>query len=224
MIKIFYDGLNIEKWESMVSGFTTNCTIFSTNTERNYKKLYESVCTIVKDRPFSLQIWKDDGIEQIKEIHSINPSIYVKIPVVNSKGEYNETLIRYAVEHSIPINVTCIYTFDHITRLRKTLNDSTAPEIISVFAGPISDTGIPPDDIVRYAIEAFADRPNAHILWAGCREVYTIQRAQLLGCHIITVPDSVMEKLTVKKDLDQLSIERVQLFQKHAIQGNLCIL
>jgi transaldolase len=222
MIEIFYDGLQVEKWESDVSGFTTNTSVFASSVHRNYTTFYNSVSHIVKSKPMSLQIW-EDSIEQINAIHRIDPRIFVKIPIVNTAGDYNNTLILHAVHNNIPINITCIYTIEQITHLRKLLEHSSAPEIISVFGGPISDTGIAPDSIVRHAVDSFANRPHSRILWAGCREVYTIKRAEELGCHIITVPDVIMEKLKIKNTLSELSKLRVETFQNDARKSGLLI-
>lgn len=223
MIDIFYDGLQIEKWEGSVRGFTTNTTLFSTSAERNYTTFYHRIQPLLKGRPFSLQIWQDDGREQIDAIHRIDPTIFVKIPIVNSRGQYNDELISHAVKRGIPINVTCLYTAEQITHVRALLEGSSAPEIISVFGGPISDTGMSPDAIVQHAVQLFSGRSQSRILWAGCREVYTIHRAEALGCHIITVPDVILEKLSTTKSLDEMSLDRARIFRTHALDAMLTI-
>jgi len=228
MIEIFYDGLNIEKWSAhpAVKGFTTNCTLLSTHTDRVYTSVFASAKPFLNGRPFSLQIWEDDvelALQQIKDIHAIDASIYVKIPIVNTRGEYNDALLAYAVENKIPINVTSLYTNEQVARARELLSASVAPEIISVFAGPVSDSQVDPTSFVRYAVEAFEGRSHSRILWAGAREPYTIQRAEAAGCHIITVPDAVMEKLDLTKDSRELAIQRVNTFRTHALKGGLRI-
>lgn len=228
MIDIFYDGTNFEKWGAhpAVKGFTTNCTLLSTHTDRVYTSVYASAKPFLAGRPFSLQIWEDDteaALQQIKDIHAIDASIYVKIPVVNTRGEYNDALFRYVVTNGIPVNVTSLYTQEQVTHVRALLETSSAPEIISIFAGPVSDSQVDPIPFVQHTVKAFAGRAHSRILWAGAREPYTIQRAEAAGCHIITVPDAVMEKLDITKDANSLAIQRVATFRNHALKGGLRI-
>jgi transaldolase len=228
MIEIFYDGTNIERWGAhpAVKGFTTNCTLLSTHADRVYTSVYASAKPFLAGRPFSLQIWEDDteaALQQIKDIHAIDASIYVKIPIVNTRGEYNDELFRYVVKNAIPVNVTSLYTLEQVTHVRALLETSTAPEIISIFAGPLSDLQLDPTPFVEHTVRAFAGRSHSRILWAGAREPYTIQRAEASGCHIITVPDAVMEKLDLPKDATAMSIQRVTTFRNHALKGVLRI-
>jgi transaldolase len=224
-ITIFYDGINIQKYsnDERIKGFTTNCSIFGKSGLKTYKEFYEHNKEYIRNKPLSLQIWKDDPIEiikQINDIHAINNTIYVKIPIVNTEGEYNEIAIRYAVTNNIPVNITAIHTLGQIDKTKELLKDSVAPEIISVFAGPISDLLIMPDKYILHALNSFKEKPNAQILWAGCREVYTIKRAEMLGCHIITIPDAIMERFfLLEKSLEDLTIERVKTFKTDADKG-----
>jgi transaldolase len=216
---IYYDGVHIERYPQ-ADGITTNCSLMAGKT---YRTFYESNREAIAGRPISFQTWEDDCDRlrsQIEEIHAIDPKIFVKVPIVNSLGSWNEDGIRFCVERSIPINVTAIYTTEQLDKARDYLTGMSAPIIISVFAGPISDTGVDPTPTLRYAKSLFAGMP-ASLLWAGCREVYTIVRAEQAGCDIITVPDSVYEKLADKtKTLDQLSVERVQKFRRDAVNGS----
>jgi transaldolase len=228
-ISIFYDGLDIEKYSKceIIRGFTTNCSIFSKSEFKTYKEFYQHNKKYINNMPISLQIWEDEVneiIKQINDIHSLNPSIYVKIPIVNTLGKYNSEAIRYAVNKNIPLNVTAIHTLEHISKAKEYLTGSVAPEIISIFAGPISDLLINPDTFILYAVEEFKGKLNSKILWAGCRELYTIKRAELLGCHIITIPDSMMERLPLlKKSLNELTLDRVNVFKNDASKGGYTI-
>ena len=229
-IRVFYDGINIEKYgnNAVIQGFTTNCSIFGKSECNTYKEFYEKNKESIAGRCISLQIWKDEPyevIEQIQGIHQINSKIYVKVPIINSRGEYNEKPITYAVMNNIPLNITAIHTLEHIEKAKEFLHGSSAPEIISVFASPISDTLVAPDLYVRYAIEKFKEKKNAEILWAGCRELYTIKRAAELGCHIITIPDAMMDRLhLLGKDLTELAIDRLHVFKNDAEKGGYSVM
>jgi transaldolase len=226
-IEIYYDGMQIEKYPttSGITGFTTNCCIFASSNEKSYKSFYDKISSFLNDRPISFQIWENDpnlAVDQVKIIHSINPTIFIKVPIVNTSGMYNSVVIDYIVKNSIPINITAIYTIDQLDKCKDLLLNVSSPIIISVFAGPISDIGIDPEEHIIYAKNIFNGRNNIKILWAGCREIYTIYRAQKMGCDIITVPDGVIEKLNcLTKTLPILSVDRVNKFYSDAV--NSCI-
>lgn len=231
-MKIFYDGLNIEKYASNteISGFTTNCTFFSTNDVKNYRDFYEKNKHYLKGRCISFQVWLDDdeGIQQINEIYELTkdaPEIYVKIPIIDSNGSYNGHLIRYAIYKNMRINITAVYTTKQIILVYDLLEKYNQPCIVSIFAGPISDTGKDPNPSVSLLKILFEDNPYIEILWAGCRELYTIARAEKSGCNIITVPGDIIDKMNLlDKDLDLLAFDRVNKFKNDAINGNISIL
>jgi len=229
-MELFYDGMNIQTYANnpSITGFTTNCTLFSTSPIKNYKSFYQVNSDAIGTKSLSFQIWEEDidsAIQQAKDIYSIDPSIYIKIPIINTKGDYNTQLIQYAVKHSMCVNITAIYTMEQIDMTYELLKESLSPHIISVFAGPISDTGIDPSPFVLHAVDLFKHKSNSKILWAGCREIYTVTRARQLGCHIITIPDGVIEKLQlVNTSLTHLSIDRVKKFNSDATRTNISIL
>ena len=54
---------------------------------------------------------------------------------------------------------------------------------------------------------------NVQILWASVREPYNYLQAKQLGCHIITIPPSIIEKIEkFGKSFNQLTIETVKNF------------
>jgi transaldolase len=230
MIDIYYDGLSKEKYmlsTSKIKGFTTNCSIFSTSND-SYRRFYDKISEYLNNRPISFQIWEDVfelQIKQVDDIHSIDSNIFVKVPVINSSGNYNEEIIKYIIEHRIPLNITAIYTKEQINKIEELLKSSSSPIIISIFAGPISDIGIDPVPYIRYAKGMFSMKNNIKILWAGCRELYSVYRAIDSGCDIITIPDGVIEKIeSIHKTLNELSVERVNKFKLDAINKHVKIL
>jgi len=228
-ILVFYDGMDIQKYSNnpFVKGFTTNCTVFSKWQEKNYQAYYNSVKDYVGDKSVSFQIWEDNtdlAINQIDSVYTISPTIYVKIPIINSEGNFNDDLYKYAMSNKMNINITCLYTNNQVTHAWNLLKDYKYPMIVSIFAGPISDTGVDPTPFVLHAVDTFEPNLNAKILWAGCREVYAIKKAADLGCHIITAPDTVIDKLpSLGKDLTVASVERVQTFRNDAIKSKLIL-
>jgi transaldolase len=228
-IEIYYDGMNIHKYglNPIVKGFTTNCSLFSKHSNTNYISYFNDIKSILNDRPLSFQIWEDntgDTIKQIDNIHSINNNIFIKIPVLNSEGSLNNEVIKYALEKGCSVNITCIFTFEQISSVYEIVKNYTNPMIISVFAASISDTGVEPTQFISNAVNTFKEMKNCKILWAGCREVYTINSAIKANCHIITVPDTIIDKLQLlNKNLTEYSIERIKIFKQDAQNGGLTI-
>lgn len=229
-IEIFYDGTNIEKYGSLpyVKGITTNCSIFSKSGYSSYSEFFEKYYTIFKEKPISLQTWHDDidtMIEQVNQIHSIDPSIYVKIPIVNTKGDYTNKAIQYSIEKNIPTNITILHTKEQVLKAYEITKDSTTPLIISLFVGPVFDTFRDGEEFVRFTVALFKERKNTRVLYAGCRESYTIKRANELGCHIITIPDAIMDKISnIGKSLHEVTLERAILFNTDASRATFSIL
>ena len=101
-------------------------------------------------------------------------------------------------DKKIKINVTAVFTFDQVKKLKKVLNRNTK-SIISIFAGRIADSGKDPETIIKNTIKLFYKKKNVQILWASCREIYNIFEAQSVGCDIITVPNNILNKLYLSK-------------------------
>lgn len=228
-MKIFYDGLDVQKYSThpSITGFTTNCTFFSVNNIKNYSEFYANAKDFVKEKCISFQVWEENeesGIEQVNNIHRIDSSIFIKIPIIKSTGEYNETILKHAILNNMSVNITAIYTIEQIDKAFEYLKDTTLPQIVSIFAGPISDSGKDPDTFIKYAKTIFKEKNNVQVLWAGCRELYSIKRAENAGADIITVPGDIIDKMNLfDYELIDLSIERVSKFKNNAIDGNVTI-
>lgn len=229
-IEIFYDGTNIDKYGNLpyVKGITTNCSIFSKSGYASYSDFFEKYKDIFSQKPLSLQTWDDNidmMIEQVDQIHSIDTSIYVKIPIVNTKGEYTEKAIQHAIDKNIPTNITILHTKEQVSKAYEITKDSINPLIISLFVGPVFDTFRDGEEFIRFTVALFKERKNTRVLYAGCRESYTIKRANELGCHIITIPDAIMDKIpSIGKGLDEVTVERAILFNTDASRATFSIL
>lgn len=228
-IHIFYDGTNINKYASLpyVSGFTTNTSFMALANETNYSEFYQKHHESVRERPLSLQIFSDlddDIFKDAMKVASYGDNIYVKIPIQKSTGETNLPIIQRLLMNGIKINITAIFTYQQIISLYSILENNNTPVIVSIFAGRISDTGINPFEIIKFASNLFKHLSSVQLLWAGCKEVLSIQHAIDAGCHIITIPDSIMDRLNrIYKNLTEFSLETVQSFQKDALQTNILI-
>jgi transaldolase len=228
-IKIFYDGIDIDRYINICSGTTTNLTFMKEATVKyntfKYNDIAVKLISQNMNKPISFQIFADNINEiekQAREISSWGENIYVKIPIVNSSGIYLNNLITKLNKDGIKINITTVFSKKQVDMIN--INSNT-PTIISIFSGRISDTGVYPNDIIKYTIDKFINNKNIEILWAGCKTTLDIFEAIKTGCHIITVPSSVLDRLDrLGKDLDKFSIETSYDFRKNALDGNLQIL
>jgi transaldolase len=177
---------------------------------------------ITKEKPVSFEIFSDDLDEmydQANEIASWGKSVFVKIPITNSKGKKTSSLIKKLLENKIKCNVTAILTIQQVKEIYEISNSET-DVIISIFAGRIADTGIDPIPMMSEAVNICKDKKNIEILWASTRELINIFQANKINCQIITVPHDILKKTSlIEKNLDDLSLETVQMFLSDAIKA-----
>ena len=205
-----------------ISGFTTNPSLMKKAGVTEYKKFCQDVLKITKDKPVSFEIFSDDldkMYDQANEIASWGKSIFVKIPITNSKGEKTSGLIKKLLENKVKCNVTAILTIQQVKEIYEISNFETEV-IISIFAGRIADTGIDPIPMMTEAVNICKTKKNIEILWASTRELINIYQANQINCQIITVPHDILKKIPlIGKNLDDLSLETVQMFLNDATKA-----
>jgi len=216
--------VSIEKlnMDQNISGFTTNPSLMKKAGVTDYKKFCQDVLKITKDKPVSFEIFSDDldkMYDQANEIASWGKSIFVKIPITNSKGEKTSGLIKKLLENKVKCNVTAILTIQQVKEIYEISNFETEV-IISIFAGRIADTGIDPIPMMTEAVNICKTKKNIEILWASTRELINIYQANQINCQIITVPHDILKKIPlIGKNLDDLSLETVQTFLNDATKA-----
>ena len=218
--KIFCDiaELNIIKKfnkKKIVDGFTTNPSLMRKAGAKDYKLYSKKILNICKNKPVSLEVFADNYEDmrlQALEINKWAKNVYVKIPVVNSKGKFMGKIIRELNSKKIKLNITAVYTANQTKKILKYLNKKTNV-IISIFAGRAADTGKDPIPEFKKSISIAKKNKNVQILWASVREPFNYTQAKDLGCHIITVPPAIIEKIEkFGKSYNQLTIETVKAF------------
>jgi len=223
-IKIFADGANIAamkeaKRAGVVQGFTTNPTLMRKAGISDYEKFAKEILSEIKDLPISFEVFSDDFAAMEREaklIGSWGSNVNIKIPITNTKGESSAPLIRKLSADGYKLNITAMLTLEQVELMAKTISPRV-PTIISVFAGRIADTGRDPVPLMKKAAEILKHNPNAQLLWASSRELLNIFQADECGCHIITVTDDILKKLSIiGKDLGELSLDTVKMFYHDA--------
>ena len=211
------DLKNILKFtkKKIVKGFTTNPSLMRKAGAKDYKNYSKKVLSACKNKPVSLEVFadrNDEMIEQGLKINSWGKNVYVKIPVINSKGVFTGKVINNLNSKKIKLNITAVYTAKQTQKILKVINKKTKL-IISIFAGRTADTGKDPVPEFKKSIKLAKKFKNVKILWASVREPYNYLQAKQIGCHIITIPPAIIEKIeNFGKSFDSLTKETVKGF------------
>ena len=201
--------------KKIVKGFTTNPSLMRKAGAKNYKSYSKKILKICNNKFVSLEVFADDHFgmkKQALKINSWGKNVYVKIPVVNSKGFFMGKIIKELNNKNIKLNITAVYTAKQTQKILKLINKKSNV-IISIFAGRAGDVGKDPIPEIKKSIALSKKFKNVEILWASVREPYNYIQAKQLNCHIITVPPSIIEKIeSFGKSFDQLTKETVKAF------------
>mgnify|MGYP001451997870 CR=1 FL=1 len=226
--KIFCDIAELDQIKKfnkkkIIKGFTTNPSLMRKAGAKDYKSYSKEILKICNKKPVSLEVFADE-YEEIKiqalEINNWGKNVYVKVPVANSKGKFMGKIIRELNDQSIKLNITAVYSAQQTKKILKSINKKTKV-IISIFAGRGADTGKDPVPEFVKSIKLAKKYKNVEILWASVREPYNYLQAKQLGCHIITVPPSIIQKIEkFGKTFNKLTQETVKSFLKDSIKSN----
>jgi transaldolase len=201
--------------KSFVDGFTTNPSLMRQAGAKNYKDYSIKILKVCKNKPISFEVFADDAKEMLKQAYKINTwgkNVYVKIPVVNSKGLFMGSVIKELSSKSIKLNITAVYTYEQTKKIYKCLNKKTK-SIISIFAGRMADKGKDPLPIFKKSISLTKKNKNIKILWASTREAYNYIQAKQLKCDIITMPPKVINQInSFGKSFQSMTIDTVKGF------------
>ena len=209
--------------KSIVKGFTTNPSLMRKAGAKDYKSYSKKILKICRNKPISFEVFADDHksmIHQGKKINTWGKNVYVKVPVANSKSKFSGTVIKELNSKKIKLNITAVYNAKQTKKILR-LIDKKTKVIISIFAGRAGDTGKDPVPEFINSIKLAKKFKNVEILWASVREPYNYLQAKQLGCHIITIPPTIIEKIeNFGKTFDQLTKETVKTFLVDSKKSN----
>ena len=220
MTKIFCDIADIKlikkfNKKKIVKGFTTNPSLIRKAGAKDYENYCLKIIKSCKNKPVSLEVFADSNKEMEKQgltISNWGKNVYVKIPIINSKGIFTGKTIRKLNNNNVKLNITAVYSVAQVQKIIRVINKKTKV-IISIFAGRAGDTGIDPIPVFKKSLKLTKKFRNVEILWASVREPYNYTQAKNLGCQIITIPPKIIEKIEkFGKSLNQLSLETVKGF------------
>ncbi len=224
-VKIFADGADKSGMLEMyakpwIQGFTTNPTLMRKAGISDYATFAREIVAAIPDRPLSFEVFSDDFDEmerQALRIREWGENVYVKIPVTNTKGESSCALVKRLAEASVKTNVTAIFTLEQVRAVTEALKNGPSA-YVSVFAGRVADTGVDPLPLMRECVKILSPWPQLELILSSPRELLNVFQADDVGCHVITVTNDILKKLSsVGKDLNQFSLETVKMFRNDAV-------
>lgn len=202
-----------------IKGFTTNPTLMRKAGITDYASFAREIIEAIPDRPISFEVFSDDFAEMRRQALNIagwGDNVFVKIPVTNTRGDSASGLVRALADDGVKLNITALTTLGQVREVTEAIRQGP-DSFISVFAGRVADTGRDPVPLMSAAIEIMRLAPRARLIWASPRELLNIFQADAIGCHVITVTNDILKKLSVVgKDLDQYSLETVRMFHDDA--------
>jgi transaldolase len=222
--RIFADGADLDgilalAADRRISGFTTNPTLMWKAGLTDYSDFARRLLERITRHPISFEVFADDAEEmrrQARVIAGWGENVYVKIPITSTSGESMAPLVNELSESGVKVNVTALFTTAQVELVTAAVKEG-APSYLSVFAGRIADVGIDPLPIIARSVDIMVDAPRAELIWASPREVLNLVQADSVGCHIITMTHDLLPKLDLLgKDLEQFSLETVQMFHRDA--------
>ncbi len=226
-VKLFADGAEREgilrMYENpLIRGFTTNPTLMRKAGITDYEAFAKDILSAVPDRPISLEVFADEFDEMERQALKISrwgDNVYTKIPVTNTRRESSLNLVCRLARKGVKLNVTALLTLNQVKDVGAALAGGP-PAYVSVFAGRIADTGRDPVPLMAEAVNLLRPHSNLELIWASPRELLNIFQADSVGCHIITATNDLLHKLAlVGKDLDDYSLETVEMFYRDAAQA-----
>jgi transaldolase len=230
-VNLYADGASLEDMKTWarhpyIRGFTTNPTLMRKAGVQDYVRFGREAVAAIPDRPISFEVFSDEFGEmelQAREIASWGPNVFVKIPVTNTRGDSSSELIHRLSHAGVQVNVTAVLSIPQVERAVRALQGGARANV-SIFAGRIADTGRDPVPIVRDALRLAACAPSVQVIWASPREVLNVYQANEVGCHIITLTNDLLHKLSLEgKDLDAFSLETVRMFRDDALKAGFAL-
>mgnify|MGYP005992958425 FL=1 len=226
--KIFCDSADLKvikrfNKKKIIKGFTTNPSLMRKAGAKDYQSYSKKILKIIKNKPISFEVFGDDDMSMIEQGQKINEwgkNVYVKVPVVNSKNKFTGKVIKELNNKNIKLNITAVYNSSQTKKILNVINKKSQV-IISLFVGRAADVGKDPIPELKKSISLSKKFKNVKILWASVREPYNFLQSRQIGCHIITIPPTIIEKIEkFGKSYKQMTIETVKKFLDDSKKSN----
>jgi transaldolase len=231
-VKLFTDGADKAQIVEMakqkhIAGFTTNPSLLKKAGVKDYESYARELVAAVPDKHISFEVISDDIEQMIAEARLITTwgsNVYVKLPIINTKGETLTSAIKLLSGEGVKINVTVVTTVEQAKQATLALSQGPGG-IVSVFAGRLADLGIDYVPLVETAVKEARATKQVEVIWASTREVWNVIEADRMGCHIITAPADILKKLTAlgSKTAADLALDGVKAFRNDTLAAGLSL-
>ena len=231
-VKLFTDGADKAQIVEMakqkhIAGFTTNPSLLKKAGVKDYEAYARELVAAVPDKHISFEVISDDIERMVAEARLITKwgkNVYVKLPIINTKGEFLADAIKMLSSEGVKINVTVVTTTEQAKKATLALSQGPGG-IVSVFAGRLADLGIDYVSLVETAVKEARATKQVEVIWASTREVWNVIEADRMGCHIITAPADILKKLTAlgTKTAEDLALDGVKAFRADTLAAGLTL-
>lgn len=205
-MRLFLDTASVDDIRAaaklgVISGVTTNPSLWARAGGGNYRDIVLEICDIV-DGPISAECLSRDVeglVEEAKRISSWHPNVVVKIPIDEAGLEATSRLSKEGVK----INMTLIFSANQAL-----LAAHVGATYISPFVGRLDDVGHRGMAVVEEAVQILEryHLPN-QVIAASLRHPLHVIEAAKAGAHIATMPYGVL-KAMLRHPLTDIGIER----------------
>ena len=225
-ISVFGDGIPYEDLKNLdriiIDGLTYNPSLFRNIGVVDYLDYAKKISQEINDISVSFEVIADDNyntIDQASKLSELGKNISIKVPITFTNGEITKETIIALKERNIKMNITAIFTIEQIEKILPVLKDTST--ILSVFAGRLYDIGIDAKKEMKKISNFVHNNSNCKVLWASPRMSYDIISAIESEPDIITMPNSLINKLDkIGKEPSEYSLETVQMFYDDAVKSN----
>lgn len=204
-MKLFIDTANVSDIRrandmGIICGVTTNPSLIAKE-GRNFKEVVTEITSIV-DGPISAEVISleaDKMVEEALPLAAINKNIVIKLPMC----EEGLKACKQLTAKGIKTNVTLIFS-----AAQALLAARAGATFVSPFLGRLDDIGMEGMALIEEIVDIFnASAIDTEIIAASIRNPIHVTAAARLGCHIATVPMSVLLQM-VKHPMTDNGIER----------------
>ncbi len=204
-MKLFIDTANVSDIRrandmGIICGVTTNPSLIAKE-GRDFKEVVTEITSIV-DGPISAEVISleaDKMVEEALPLAAINKNIVIKLPMC----EEGLKACKQLTAKGIKTNVTLIFS-----AAQALLAARAGATFVSPFLGRLDDIGMEGMALIEEIVDIFnASAIDTEIIAASIRNPIHVTAAARLGCHIATVPMSVLLQM-VKHPMTDNGIER----------------
>lgn len=209
-MKIFLDSSKVseaKKWMPVIEGATTNPSILLKDGSN-----IEEFISVMEGKPVSVEACGDFLTDARKYSKIPDAAIVIKVPLLNTEGGSNLSIIEELTKEGIAINCTALFSLSQVI-----LATAVGSRYVSLFAGRVDDEGgnyaSMIEDCRNYLEE---DASDTELIVGSVRTVGNVLDSVRAGAHIVTIPPNILEKMLFHR----YSLDTVRQFEEDSKKLN----